>query len=557
MAHTSSIFDSQPIRVQNVNGFDLSHLNSGTAKCGQLTPVLCRLLMQNTKFSLGCSLSVELPPLATAFFGRIDAHVEVFFTPCSVLYGGWKQFIMGAVSTSFSTYQAAQGVTAYYLPRFTLDVATASVVSGLEATNDGLLDYMNFRFTSAIVGTPRYFNLLPLVSYHLIWNVFYRNPSVTRTIFEVNPNVPNDSSSSNLNRKNVSLIWHSFYTELNGNSPYSCGFSSAALTFPDGVSVFSMRQRNYPRDYFTSGSISPQQPGSAISRLDFTVDLNTGDGGFTIGALRAANTLAKFYEAGNYDPSYKGVMRAHFGSSPSDADRDEPIYIGRLVIPVYQKSVYNTSSPAVDSSDQTVNNSVNPFGDVLGARGAHGAFTGEGSITQSFKAGCFGYLVGLFSLVPHANYAYGIEKHWDCLNIGDFPFPELQSVGMDAIKNSEIYSEGALPTGDFCYIPRFSYWKYVDDSVHGELRPGKTLDNFVLQRRFASLPVFGTAFLEIPQNALDGVFAVDVQNSHFSCWYEVFWVFKAVMPLAAFCVPTLGELQDTHTIKTTQGGSRL
>jgi hypothetical protein len=29
------------------------------------------------------------------------------------------------------------------------------------------------------------------------------------------------------------------------------------------------------------------------------------------------------------------------------------------------------------------------------------------------------------------------------------------------------------------------------------------------------------------------------------------------MPLAAFCIPTLGELQDVHTIHTTQGGSRL
>lgn len=549
MAHTSSIFDSQPIRVQNVNGFDLSHLNSGTAKCGQLTPVLCRLLMQNTKFSLGCSVQVELPPLSTSFFGRIDAHIEVFFVPCSVLYGGWKQFITGNISTMFTSLDSTSGVSSFALPVFSMTVQVSSVISGLESTNDGLLDFMGFRFVSSIIGTTRYFNLLPLIAYHRIWDIFYRNPSVTKTIFAVNPNFY--ASGVNRNPKNVAFVWHSYYSsDYTEASPVFA--NPAQLEFPDGVSVFAMRQRNYPRDYFTAASISPQQPGAPTPTLNFGIDTTLNTGEFTLGSLRALNSLAKFYEAGNYDPSYKGAMRAHFGTSPSDSDRDEPIYIGRCVVPVYQKSVYNSQGSS-DGSSQT----QNPYGGILAGRGSHASFNGEGSITSRFTAGCFGYLIGLFSLVPHANYAYGIEKHWDCINLGDFPFPELQSVGMDAIKNSEVYAEGALPSGDFAYIPRYSYWKYVDDSVHGELRPGKSLESFVLQRRFFSQPQFGTSFLEIPKNALDSVFAVSVDDSNFSCWYEIFWVFKAVMPLAAFCVPTLGELQDTHTIKTTQGGSRL
>lgn len=544
MAHTSSIFDSQPIRVQNVNGFDLSHLNSGTAKCGQLTPVLCRLLMQNTKFSLGCSVQVELPPLSTSFFGRIDAHVEVFFVPCSILYGGWKQFITGNITTM---RVSSQEPYSYALPVFSMTLDVSQTIQALEQVNDGLLDYMNFRFTSAIVGNPRYFSLLPLLAYHKIWDTFYRNPSVTKTIFATNANVQNTP----LNAKHISLVWHSFYS--NGASVLSPVFATTSdLTFADGKTVFEMRQRNYPRDYFTAASVSPQQPGAPTPTLNFGIDTTLNTGEFTLGSLRALNSLAKFYEAGNYDPSYKGAMRAHFGTSPSDAERDEPIYIGRCVVPVYQKSVYNSQGSS-DGSSQT----QNPYGGILAGRGSHASFNGEGSITDKFTAGCFGYLIGLFSLVPHANYAYGIEKHWDCINLGDFPFPELQSVGMDAIKNSEVYSESGLPSGDFAYIPRYSYWKYVDDSVHGDMRPGKPLESYVLQRRFFSQPQFGTSFLEIPKNALDSVFAVSVEESNFSCWYEIFWVFKAVMPLAAFCVPTLGELQDTHTIKTSQGGSRL
>lgn len=561
MAHTSSIFDAQPIRVQNVNGFDLSHLNAGTAKCGQLTPVLCRLLMQGTKFSLGCALNVELPPLATSFFGKVDAHIEVFFVKCSILYGGWKQFISNNVKTSLTgplSSNASDLDAGFELPYFTMTSFIVGETQSLLATNDGLLDYMNFRYTGVDSKTVRTrFSLLSLLAYHLIWDCFYRNPNVTRTIFAVNPNL---NGASSLNAKNVSLIWHSYYSADSTLSAVRGNFdtSTSEIYFPDSMSVFEMRQRNYPRDYFTAASVNPQQIGTNPSSVQFTVDLNTGDGEFTIASLRAANSLQKFLESNNYSSRYDDIMRAHFGKTPSDADDNEPIYIGRLVVPVYQKSVYNNSSPSVNSSDAIVNNSTNQFASYLGGKGSHGEFSGSGSITQGFTAGCFGYLIGLFSLVPHAMYSYGIDRHWRCVRVGDFPFPELQSVGMDAIKNSEIYAQGALVSdGDFAYIPRYSWIKYVDDSVHGELRPGKSLENFVLQRRFTSAPVFGTSFLEIPQNALDSVMAVPVSTSHFSCWYEVFWEFKAVMPLAAFCVPTLGELQDTHTIKVNQGGSRL
>lgn len=81
MSHTSKIFEAAPVKVQNRNGFDLSHLNYGTAKCGQLVPVMCKLLPPNSKFTLGVQMEVNLPPLATNFYGRVDAIVEAFVVP--------------------------------------------------------------------------------------------------------------------------------------------------------------------------------------------------------------------------------------------------------------------------------------------------------------------------------------------------------------------------------------------------------------------------------------------------------------------------------------------
>lgn len=587
MSHTSKIFEEVPVKVQNKNGFDLSHLNCGTSKCGQLVPVMCKLLPPNSDFTLGINMNVELPPLATSFMGRIDAIVEGFVVPCSMLYGGWKQFISNQQPTMFPQNQSVVAVGGgYALPYFLLEKVRgnsqnpeiASFTTLLDANNN-IVEYLGFRPHSVAGGPgsandPR-INLLPLLAYHLIWDVYYRNKQITKTIFAVNPNIPSNLDDTPngdvlLNARNVSLIWHSFYSDAPGNA-YSPDFTSVGsdirqsglsfsatqqLTFPDGISVFSTRQRNYSRDYFTAGTPSPQQ-GNA-SKLVF--DTSGANGEFTINALRAANSLQKFLETNNLSGDYADMMRNRWGTHPIDADFDEPYYLGRVVLPVYQKSVYQNQNADSGAASEP---SPNPFvsSGALGGRGAHGGFSGEGSICDKFHNSTWSYVMCLFSLVPHAMYSYGLNRELQMLELGDFPAPELQSIGNEEIFRDEVYYDPANPAGAvFSYIPRYSRFKYMDDEVHGELRPGRTLDSFVLQRVFPAqqyTPSLTTAFLEIPQDALDDVFAVSTSTMNLSCWYEIFFEFKVSMPLADFCIPTLGDIQDTHTIKSKQGGSRL
>ena len=604
MAHDSKIFDSQPITVQNLNGFDLSHINCGTSKCGQLVPVLRKLLMQGTKLSIGAAVNCELPPLATPFFGKIDFCVELFFVPCAILYGGWRQFITNQVATMFpSSQDTVLENGGYALPVLDFGVvqsggsydytAAAQKANTLQAKNDGLADYLGVRlnFVEQSGAGSFYINLLPFLAYHKIVDTFYRNATTTKTWFAVNPNFNYGNAASgggqdfpepldfdedadpNISQagfaKNVSLVWHSFYTirnvlaenEFESRWPQATsrvfGLKDFDITFPDGVSVLQTRQRTYHRDYFTAGSITPQQgnPGT----LQFNInegDAGLLDGEITVHGLRAIVALQRFEEKLNYDPTYRGVMRNLFGSSPTDALLDEPSYIGRLVLPVYQKSVYQQQQTSGAGSS-----TGNPFVDAgdLAGRGAHGSFAGEGSFCKNYKVGCFGYLMALASLVPHAMYGSGIDREMLASEIGDFPFPDLQTIGMDQTYLSEVYAD--IPISrlkeTFNFLPRYSWMKYIDDSVHGELRPGKSLESFALQRVFTEAPEFGTDFVTIAQTDLDGVFGTSVSVSNFSCWYEIYWVIKAVMPLAAFCIPTLGELHDVHTIQTTQGGSRL
>ncbi len=550
MSHLSKIFESVPVKVQNKNGFDLSHLNCGTSKCGQLVPVMCKLLPPNSDFTLGVNLEVNLPPLAAPFYGRVDAIIEGFVVPCSILYGGWKQFISNNQSTMFVNNDQNESRTAIPVLQYSFEefATTRGDFWSDYVDNDNIYEYLGLRLPLALPNTDTTsyrISLLPALAYHLIWDTYYRNKQVTKTIFDINYDNNRvfdlgDSADS------VSRIWHSRYP--NGDNI----FLLTECSFPDGINVWHTRQRNWARDYFTASTPSPQQ--GAGSKLKFSVADASGE--FSISALRSANALQKFLETNNLSGDYADMMRNRWGTRPIDADFDEPYYLGRVVVPVYQHSVYQQDSNGKETA-------VNPFAKqgAIGVKSASASMSGSGSICSKYHNTTWSYVMCIFSLVPHAMYGQGVNRELTMIELGDFPAPELQSVGNEAIKKYEVLYDTSIKSTfeqypDFSYIPRYSRFKYMDDEVHAELRSGKSLDSFVLQRNLSEATL-STSFLEIPTNYLDDVFAVSTASMNLSCWYEIYFDFKVAMPLADFCIPTLGDIGDTHTIKTTQGGSRL
>lgn len=551
MSHLSKIFEEAPTRVPNVNGFDLSHLRSGSSKTGQLVPCMCKLLPPKSKFTLGVAMEVSLPPLATSFFGRIDAIIEGFVVPVSILYGGWKQFISNNEIAQYPlSQQAVQAAGGYKIPYWNLNYI-AQDHEQLEPvsqefyntydTHDNLYEFLGMKKPQlGLDYDGGNVSLLPALAYHRICDVFYRNSKITRTWFAVNP------GSGNVVH-NVSTIWHSYYTDSDRS------FSTLdELSFPDGTPVFCTRQRNYARDYFTSAVPTPQQ-----GETPAYVRVNEGEESeleFSIPALRMANALQRFRETNNLSGAYDDIIRNRWGANPIDADFDEPYYLGRLVVPVYNKSVFQQGT----YGDSVRPSNRNPFTSILGGRAASGSFSGNGSICKSFNVTCWSYVMCIFSLVPHATYSSGINKELQYLELGDFPSPEFQGVGYEEIKNKELSFSDDDNDGTFGYIPRYSSFKYMDDEVVGELAAGNSLEAFQLQRRFTlGAPELSTEFLQIPQNALDSVMSVATGFMNLSCWYEIFFEFKVSMPLSDFVIPTLSDLQDTHVQKAAVGGSKL
>lgn len=506
MAHLSKIFTKVPVDIPNRSGFDMSFENLLTMKVGTLTPVLCEEVIPNETYSLGYLSQVQLPPMATNFFGRVDLRLEAFFVPMRILWGGWQNFFTMPTNNPYGT----PVVRPTQVPCFIREAETT-----YQWPKD-LMDYLGIRnFPDPSTGSLN-INLLPFVAYHRIYDEWYRNPKVTKPAFvRVAPRSPQSGSVMN-------LPW------IAGDFTFADP-NEAISMLNDGQSILSLRQRCWAKDYFTTASLYPQADGTLTGAT-----AAVADGKISISTLRSANVLQRWLERNNIaGERYADQINAHFGVTPSDALIDRPIFLGSSKFGIYNRSVMQSGGSST---------SQNPF-NSLGTKGASTSGSGNASLFKSFHSTEHGYLMVLASIVPHANYASGMRRYLLHRQIGDFAFPLMQGLGEQGIYNIELNSSS--PAGIFGYQQQYSEYKYHDDEVHGLLRPGETLESFVLSRSFGETAL-NTDFITIPTNAMDNVTAVKGDLSKYGAWADFYFSFKKVSPLSEYVQPTLGDLRNTH-----------
>lgn len=525
MAHLSKIFTKTPVDMPNKSGFDMSHENLFTTTCGTLTPCLVEELLPNDEISLGEMCQVQLPPMATDFYGRIDACIEAFFVPFRILWQGWQSFITNPTTSPYAPNTPRPNS----VPIIRFDSTTDSSFIG----RGTLADYLGIKGFPSLEGpTFLNYNALPFLAYHKIFEDWYMNTEIQKTPF-----------FSGATQGGFAAMPWSLIQPSNPNA------FLASSTLNDGLPIGKLRQRLWAKDYFTTANLYPQAGGA--SELSF--DVSDTKGSFTIASLRAANVLQRWLERNNIAGyRYADQIKAQFGCLPSDAIMDRSIFLGRAVHSVYTKSVYNTSGIPSDSETQ------NPFGGSASKFGTSQA-VGEGSLIKKFRATEHGFIFCIFSLVPHAYYSTGTRRYLMRKSVGDFAFPLLQGIGEQAIGTNELCPVANSTLGQyvFGYTDQYAEYKYHDDEVHGLLVDGESLSSFALQRGFSSAPALGSSFLEIPTNFLDQVTAVNGAMSKFGCWVDMYLSMKKVSTLSAYQIPTLGDVKNTHKEYIDKGGRRL
>lgn len=537
MARPNSIFSRVPIELPNRSGFDCSHENVGTMTTGTLTPVLVDELLPNDSVSLGANFQVQLPPMATDFYGRVDYVLEAFFVPNRLLWGGWQSFMTHP--TDNAVYPAGTPVQgrSKYLPLLSIAASNLGPSS--------LADYLGCKLPTGVTGESKgMFNLLPFLAYHRIYDDWYRDSRIQSPLF-YRPD--NNVSSGSL----VTNVSYKPYVSGGESSP-NVTVPGSASVFSDGVQVYNLRQRNFKKDYFTTASVFPQAGTQAT--LSFEIETDSQTSAFSIASLRAANSLQKWLERNNIAGyRYSDQIYAQYGVYPSDAIMDKCIYLGRKVQNVYTRSVFQTTPLNGDSTDV--------FGGAVGRKAGSSQAIGECSLVDNFRATEHGFLIVLASLVPHVLYGSGVRRYLRRKEVGDFAFPLLAGMGDQPIYMSELDSRFYFDSEDaqdevFGWTDLYAEYKFHDDEVHGLLRDDSSLQSFALQRTFDN-PELSSAFLQIPTNYLDQVLSADVNVSGFSCWYDIYFPYKKISTLPEYSLPTLADLKNTHKGHMSRGGTRL
>lgn len=550
-------FVKTPLNVPKLSGFDKSHQNLLTTKCGTITPILIDELIPGSKVNLKLALSASLPPLASDTFMRCSVKVRAFFVPFRLLAGSFESWFTDTEKKFYpinSTLVSGKG----FLP----------VIGGLNATNDataiaamtsvgGLFDYLGYKSTnsSALTTSGKAVSAMPALAYHRVYHDWFRNTLVQQDVF-----LPPTTSSASVSPVSSSSIAgmapFSFFTDTTGGPNYIFG-STSSLTLADGKYLYQLRQENFGLDYFSTATPTPQQGSAEV--VSFVTSGATGQ--FSIAALRAANSLQQFKERNNLAGNlFVEQCYARYGVSPSDGVAQRSLYLGSQDYEVYSKGIFNNTNE--QSSGMAGNN--NPFGDVVGAQYGSAKATGNGTLFSGFEAKEPGYLLVTATLVPRVTYSSGIHRRFTNYvgpgSISDLANPILQNVGPQPIYMYELHGNGSS-AGVFGYTDRYATFKTMEDELHGIVRDGSSLQSFALQRSFSggSNPQINSSFLEIPTNFMDQVTATNATISQYGCWMDCYFDYKVAQPLAKYSLPSLQDPAYEHgrTIVVHKGGKRV
>lgn len=537
MSHLSKVFNSVPVKVPDRSGFDMSHENLFSATVGTLIPASVEEVLPGDVVSIGGSLSVELPPLATNFKGRVDAKLEAFFVANRILWAGWQDFICQDPNHK------------PVVPSFSVAGSIPQVRITTSKSGPGTLsDYLGLKLPVVPSGSGPYVdvNALPYLAYSKIWDDWYRDTLVQQPFFVDGIDYTTGSTNTTVSAAYAPFLRSSGVMTATNSSGYVPSTSGSCSGW-NGQDLRDLKQRCFAKDYITTMTTQPQS--GADSRLEFVAnpdqDPNSPQGqyvgSFNIRSLRVANALQTWLEKNNIGGTrYYDQILAHFGVMPPDVNVNRAVLLGAMTSPVVVNSISQTNQP---SNAQT----QNPYANSTGAQFGRGLSFGKDRLVDNFEVKEHGFIMILFSLVPHAYYSTGIRRYLGRSGSGTFAFPEFAGIGDQEVYQSELIGGFAytdtIPWNSSRiagYNQRFSEYKYHDDEVHGLLSDSNSLASFVLQRGFSGTTIGpSTSLLEIPTSYMDDVMITTSDISGFNAIVDCYFDSKMLRVLPEYSLPHL------------------
>lgn len=366
-----------------------------------------------------------------------------------------------------------------------------------------------FYATSGMPAVP--LSALPFRAYEAYYNAFGRdirnNPFIVDGKPEYNRYVPsmkggNDTYKYQLHYAN----WEpdAYTTALQspqaGVAPLVGITSLGEATFRDaaGTEYHAQLETAEDGDTVTGFQVkSSNAPADVVRNL-----IGMATSGISISDFRNVNSLQRFLEIRiRQSPRYKNLVKGLFDVNLDYDELMMPEFLGGIsdTIPVYKVT-------------QTTPTDGNPLG----------SFAGQGSLQSGMRhiirKYCpeDGYILGVMSVVPAANYSQLLPPHFTRMNLLDWHFPQFNNISYQPMLYKHLcpYQAYAVNSQNVNNVFGYqrAYWDLISsfDEVHGEFRG--SMRNFLINRVFDKAPELSKDFLLVNPDHVNDVFAMTSEN---------------------------------------------
>lgn len=400
------------------------------------------------------------------------------------------------------------GIFEKYLDLFS-NLPVSAVMSSNEWTKPQKENCPFYTSNSNLPAIP--LSALPFRAYESYYNAFGRdirnNPFIVDGKPEYNKYVPSTKGGSDTYKYQLRYAnWEpdAYTTALQspqaGVAPLVGITSLGEATFRDaaGVEYHAQLETADDGDTVTGFQVtSSNAPTDVIHNL-----IGMATSGISISDFRNVNSLQRFLEIRvRQSPRYKNLVKGLFDVNLDYDELMMPEFLGGIsdTIPVYKVT-------------QTTPTEGNPLG----------SFAGQGSLQSGMRHVIRkycpedGYILGVMSVVPAANYSQLLAPHFTRMNLLDWHFPQFNNISYQPMLYKHLcpYQAYAVNPANVNNVFGYqrAYWDLISsfDEVHGEFRG--SMRNFLINRVFDKAPELSKDFLLVNPDHVNDVFAMTSEN---------------------------------------------